>query len=455
MPFLPEDTIAAVATAPGAAAVSVIRVSGPATTALLSTVFRPVGRGKVPFRPEPRRATLGKVLDAAGHPLDEVLLTFFVGPRSYTGEDVAEFACHGGPLVTRLVLERILECGARAAEPGEFSRRAFLGGKMDLTQAEAVMDLITAKTELAVRAAQAQLSGGLGQRIEAARAAVLEIVAHVEAWIDFPEEDIDPVTGALLQEKIAVVRSRIDGLLATADRGRILREGLRTVICGAPNVGKSSLLNRLLGYDRAIVSDVAGTTRDTIEEIINLRGIPLRLIDTAGLRESDDVLEQAGMARTLRQLDQAELVIHVVDASRPRGAGSDAPQVMAGTQVLTVLNKADLGRHLDWEAVSGFPFSCATGEGEDALVEAIFRLTGQTQAQWEGECVAISVRHRDALRRAGEGLDAAAALLEANAAGELAALELREALDALGEIVGRLDIEDILGEIFGRFCIGK
>ncbi|HRX56997.1 MAG TPA: 50S ribosome-binding GTPase, partial [Verrucomicrobiales bacterium] len=304
-------------------------------------------------------------------------------------------------------------------------------------------------------AAQAQLSGGLGQRIEAARAEVLEIVAHVEAWIDFPEEDIDPVTGALLQEKIAVVRSRIDGLLATADRGRILREGLRTVICGAPNVGKSSLLNRLLGYDRAIVSDVAGTTRDTIEEIINLRGIPLRLIDTAGLRESDDVLEQAGMARTLRQLDQAELVIHVVDASLPRGAGSDAPQVMAGTQVLTVLNKADLGRHLDWEAVSGFPFSCATGEGEDALVEAIFRLTGQTQAQWEGECVAISVRHRDALRRAGEGLDAVAALLEANAAGELAALELREALDALGEIVGRLDIEDILGEIFGRFCIGK
>ena len=173
MPFLPEDTIAAVATAPGAAAVSVIRVSGPATTALLSTVFRPVGRGKVPFRPEPRRATLGKVLDAAGHPLDEVLLTFFVGPRSYTGEDVAEFACHGGPLVTRLVLERILECGARAAEPGEFSRRAFLGGKMDLTQAEAVMDLITAKTELAVRAAQAQLSGGLGQRIEADRKSVV------------------------------------------------------------------------------------------------------------------------------------------------------------------------------------------------------------------------------------------------------------------------------------------
>lgn len=452
-----EDTIAAVATPPGAGAISVIRVSGPGVLRVLGGAFRPARAGAF----VPRRATLGRIVDAAGRDLDEGLLTFFPGPRSYTGEDVAEFAGHGGALVTRLVLERLVECGARPAEPGEFSRRAFLAGKMDLTQAEAVMDLISAKTELAVRAAQSQLSGGLGRRIEEARAAVLEIVAHVEAWIDFPEEDIDPATGALLQEKIAGVLRLIEGLLDTADRGRILREGLRTVIGGEPNVGKSSLLNLLLGYDRAIVSDVAGTTRDTIEEVINLRGIPLRLIDTAGLRDSDDALEQAGMERTRRQLDEAELILHVVDATR---GPSGQPPIVAGgpgAVVLTVLNKTDLAPHPGWApvvAASGgkvVPLSCLTREGEAALVEAIFHLTGQTQAEWEGECVAIGLRHRDALFRSREALQAGAALLEAQAPAELAALELREALDALGEIVGRLDIEDILGEIFGRFCIGK
>ncbi|MDA7682946.1 tRNA uridine-5-carboxymethylaminomethyl(34) synthesis GTPase MnmE, partial [Akkermansiaceae bacterium] len=285
-----SETIVAIASPPGMGAVSVVRLSGSRAFEIATSVMK----GK--RLPEQRRVGLRSIHDNAGRVIDEGLLIKFEGPGSYTGENVVEFTGHGGIMVTRRVLERFVEAGAAPAGPGEFTERAFMNGRMDLTQAEAVMDLISAQTSLALRSANEQLDGRLGRTCEEIRAKLLGATAHVEAFIDFPEEDIDPEVGEVLCKALREQSTLIAGLLATADQGRILREGVRTVIFGKPNVGKSSLLNRLLGYQRAIVSSREGTTRDTIEEVVNLQGIPLRLIDTAGVRESSDEIEQEGIA---------------------------------------------------------------------------------------------------------------------------------------------------------------
>ena len=308
-----DDTIAAISTPFGEGAIAVLRLSGPRAAEIAGAVFR----GKKPVTELPARVQhFGAIFDGE-EKLDDVLLTVFRAPHSYTGEEVVEIACHGGVLVSRRILEALLRQGARSAEPGEFTQRAYLHHKMDLTQAEAVMDLISAQTDLALRAASEQLEGRLGERIRALREAFIELLAHVEAYIDFPDEDIDPATGEALLAKLDAMRGEIDALLATADRGKVLREGVRTVIYGAPNVGKSSLLNLLLGHERAIVSARPGTTRDVIEETINLRGLPIRLIDTAGVRESEDEIEREGMKRTHQELARADLALHVFDASQP------------------------------------------------------------------------------------------------------------------------------------------
>ncbi len=446
-----DDTIAAIATPPGQGAIALIRVSGTRARGIAEEVFsRRVTT--------PRLQVFGTVADADGQVIDEVLLTWFQAPHSYTGEDTLEISCHGGLLVTQKVLERVLEAGARPAEAGEFSQRAFLNGKMDLTQAEAVMDLISAQTDLALKAAHEQLSGRLGNALTQLREDLIGIVAHVEAYIDFPEEDIDPETGEALLGRIDAVRKTIDQLLATADQGRILREGVRTVICGAPNVGKSSLLNVLLGFDRAIVSDTAGTTRDTIEEVINLRGIPLRLIDTAGVRESEDLIEREGISRTQAQIANAELVLEMVDVSAPKsGAGSEeiAASIPPGTHHLRLLNKIDRGEHEEWAGAEGVRLSCTEKQGIDTLTEAIFAKLGGPGANWGADLVAINARHKRCLARAAEDLANARQRLAGGESPEFTALELRSALDAIGEVVGKTDVEEILGEIFSTFCIGK
>ena len=315
------------------------------------------------------------------------------------------------------------------------------------------MDLISAQTRLALRAARSQMEGRLGQQTADARDALLETLAHLEAWIDFPEEDIDPHTGGRLREEIDSVLRTIDGLLATADQGRILREGVRTVLFGAPNVGKSSLLNRLLGFERAIVSETAGTTRDTIEETINLGGIPLRLVDTAGVRDASDAIEAEGILRTTRQIEAADLLIEVVDASEAPGE-SAAPD--SGTPRVLVLNKADLTIHPAWEGVEAVRLSCATGSGFDDLSEEIHRVLQLTDADWGDQSVAINARHQESLETARRQLRAAIVqLTDASDHPELAAIDIREALDSLGEIPGKVDTEDLLGVIFSRFCIGK
>ena len=445
-----NDTIAAISTPLGEGAIAVLRMSGPRAVEIAGEVFR----AKTPAGAAAARVQqLGAVFDG-GRKMDDVLLTVFRAPHSYTGEDVVEIACHGGVLMTRRILELLLKCGARSAEPGEFTQRAYLSGKMDLTQAEAVMDLITAQTDLALRAAGEQLEGRLGERIRVLREWLVELLAHVEAYIDFPEDDIDPDTGDALRAKLDTVRAETEALLATAGQGRVLREGVRTVIYGAPNVGKSSLLNLLLGYERAIVSARPGTTRDVIEEVISLRGYPLRLVDTAGIRESSDEIEIEGMARTRRQVERADLVLEVADAS-VANAGCEMRNAEWAGKTLLILNKSDLGEHGSWGGVEAVRISCLKNDGIARLEEAIIeRITGG-QAAHRDWSVAINARHHACLAKARDYSDAAHRALGEGLSPEFIAEELRGALDAVGEVVGKADSEEILGKIFSTFCIGK
>jgi tRNA modification GTPase len=472
-----DDTIAAISTAVGEGAIAILRVSGPEAVNLVARIFQ---GSTAPEKMESRRSYFGEIYDTTGV-IDQVLLTIFRRPQSYTGEDLFEISCHGGILVTRKILSLLLNGGARSAEPGEFTQRAFLNGKMDLTQAEAVMDLIRAQTELALRAANEQLAGHLGRELTKIQDELLTTLAHIEAYIDFPDEGISPETGKMLFDRLEETGASLARLIATADQGRILRHGLRTVIYGEPNVGKSSLLNLLLGYDRAIVSETPGTTRDTIEETINVRGIPVRLIDTAGKRSSEDSVEQEGIRRTELQLAQADLVLQVVDASLPSSGETDGqtsglsneaaevsdnsakledererPMSSAGQKSrILILNKVDLGLNPDWEASLGVRFSCRTREGEEALNQAIwdFVMTGGLSSQ--DFRIAISVRHQACLQKAVTELEAAKNGLANNELPELISIELRGALDAIGDVIGRHDTEDLLGRIFSEFCIGK
>ncbi len=451
-------TVAAIATAPGVGAVSIIRVSGVDAVQIADAALSGKSSKTILARAAERYAKLCKVLDIQGNVIDEVLATVFKNPRSFTGEDVVELACHGGVLVTRRVLERLLECGARSAAPGEFSKRAFENGKLDLTQAEAIMDLISAQTDLAMRAAHEQMQGKLGAQSEVLREKLIGVVAHVEAYIDFPDEDIDPDTGAAMLDRIDEVLAGIDAMLSTAEQGRILREGVRTVICGEPNVGKSSLLNALLGYERAIVSDIAGTTRDTLEEVVNIEGIPLRLIDTAGVRISEDKIEQQGIIRTEKQLELADLIIEVVDGSQPMKRLLTAEQI-AGRKHVLVMNKYDLGVHKSWGNISGVHSSCdgkvLEYTGMDLLGKKIADELLLSESMWGGHAVAINARHQECLRRGKAALSLAREGLESSVGAEFVSLDLRVSLDAIGEVAGRVDTEEIFDAIFGAFCIGK
>ncbi len=443
--MLLDDTIAAISTPVGEGAIAVLRVSGPDAVIVVARIFR----GSIaPEKMEPRRSYFGEIYDGSGV-IDQVLIITFRGPHSYTGEDLVEVSCHGGVLVTGKIFSLLLNAGARSAEPGEFTQRAFLNGKMDLTQAEAVMDLIRAQTELALRAANEQLAGYLGRELIDIQDQLLTTLAHIEAYIDFPDEGISPETGKMLFDRLEETGGSLARLVATADQGRILRHGLRTVIYGEPNVGKSSLLNLLLGYDRAIVSETPGTTRDTIEETINVRGIPVRLIDTAGKRSSKDSIEQEGIRRTELQLAQADLVLEVVDASLPgTTGGSERERIL-------VLNKIDLGVHPDWVSSSGVRFSCRTREGEESLSQAIWDFVMAGGFSGQDFRIAISVRHQACLQKAITEVEAAKAGLANNQLPELISIELRGALDAIGDVIGRHDTEDLLGRIFSEFCIGK
>jgi tRNA modification GTPase len=443
------ETIAAISTPAGEGAIALVRVSGVDAIAVADKIFR--GKEK-PSRFLSHVQHFGEILDRADRLIDQVMLSTHRAPASYTGEDLVEISCHGGALVSAKVLEACLRAGTRAARPGEFTERAFLNGKMDLTQAEAVIDLIRAKTDLALRSATEQLEGRLGENIRKIRDELISLLANIDASIDFPEEGIAPDEGKTLRARLDSVREEIAALLATADQGRILREGVRVVIYGATNAGKSSMLNRLLGYDRVIVSETHGTTRDTIEETINLDGVPIRLLDTAGLRASESELEREGIARTEKSLQLADLRLHIVDRNAPKPTHFD--ERAGDANEIVVLNKSDLPENSDWKEFRALRISCVTGEGLPQLQKEILaRITRQNLRP--ESTVAINTRHRDCLRRALESCDRARAALGRTLSPEYVAVDLNEALRAVGEVIGAVDVEQILDSVFGQFCIGK
>ena len=445
---LPGETIAAISTPVGEGAIAIVRVSGENAIAVADRIFH--GNQKPSDLP-PHTQALGEIIEG-DRAIDQVMLSVHRAPASYTGEDLIEISCHGGILVTAKVLEVCLRAGARAARPGEFTERAFLNGKMDLTQAEAVMDLIRARTDLALRSAHEQLEGRLGETIATIRSGLVDLLAHLEAAIDFPEEGIAPDESARLGQRLESIREQMRVLLATADQGRVLREGVRAVIYGPTNAGKSSLLNRLLGYERAIVSEKPGTTRDTIEEVLNLRGIPIRLLDTAGLRDSENEIEREGIARTEKSLAGADLLLHVLDRSVAKPAnfeGTSSEQIR-----LVLLNKSDLPEHPDWAQIDALRICCLSVDGLRGLEEAIVAKISEKHLRPESG-LAINARHHDCLRRALSSCDLAAGTMEAALAPEYVSVDLRAALRALDEITGAANAEEIRDALFAQFCIGK
>jgi len=428
-----RDTIAAVATAPGRGGIGVVRVSGPAARAIALQIL-----GKLPT---PRHALHARFLD-----IDEGVALYYAAPHSYTGEDVLELQGHGGPVVMQALLGVCLDAGARLAEPGEFTRRAFLEGKLDLAQAEAVADLIDATSREAARSAMRSLAGEFSSHIAQLGSQLVELRALTEAMLDFPEEEVDRLHRDDAAARLARTRAALEDLLAKSRQGSLLRAGIHAVIVGRPNVGKSSLLNRLAGEERAIVTPVAGTTRDALREPIQIEGVPLTLVDTAGLRSSSDLVERLGIERTHRELGQADLVLAVVEAG---GAEDRLPEAPEGVRVIRIYNKVDLAPGFVVPA-GGVAVSAKTGAGLDALRRAILEAVGWTAT---GESVFLArERHVRALEAAGRHLEAAGAQLPR---WELFAEELRLAQAALGGITGRFSADDLLGEIFSRFCIGK
>ena len=448
-----EDTICALATPPGTGGIGVIRVSGSAAFAIVD---------RATWRPNhtPCAGWAGYTLHRAdivhptGEVIDGVLLAVFHAPRSYTGEDVVEISGHGGPVPLRQILARLMQCGARMARPGEFTQRAFLNGKLDLAQAEAVGDIIAARTEQAHRLARRQSEGRLSTAVTEIREIVLGVLARIEASIDFPEDVGELDTDACLSE-LASAERRVGVLLATADQGILYREGLKVVLAGRPNVGKSSLLNALLRADRAIVTPVPGTTRDVIEETLNLRGIPLRVVDTAGLRETEDEVEQIGVARTRASLADADIALLILDATAGETEEDGVLRAaLAGRPHIIVWNKWDL-KPGDDPPAEGVVVSAVTGWNlaalEDALAE---RALGGNAADTEDTFV-THARHKQALETALARLADARKTLNAALPADFVSIDVRGVLDALGEITGETAGEDVIREIFARFCIGK
>lgn len=445
-----QDTIAAVATPPGRGGVGIIRLSGPRAPAIATAM---AGR-----LPPPRQAALRSLRDADGRVLDEAVLLYFPGPGSFTGEDVVELQAHGSPIVLESLLRAAVAAGARRARPGEFSERAFLNGRIDLAQAEAIADLIDAGSEAAARAARASLAGDFSREVDALAGALVDLRVWIEGALDFSDEDVDWLAAPQLGERLAAAEARLATLLDHARSGRRLTDGLTIALAGAPNSGKSTLLNRLAGDDLAIVTDIPGTTRDILRTDLILDGLPVRLSDTAGLRDADDPIEREGIRRARAALGDAELVLYLIDdAAGPDAADLDElARLPATARILVLRNKADLSGRAPGgcEPVAGHPALriCArSGAGLDVLKTAILQIAGlgEREAPYSARA-----RHLEALSRTQAELSRVRDQLHGSHP-ELAAESLRLAHEALGEITGRFGSEDLLGEIFSRFCIGK
>jgi len=443
-----DDTIAAIATPPGRGSIGVVRISGPDAYKLGAAITKK--------SLTPRVAHYGSLYDTDDSPIDESITIYFKAPHSFTGEDIVEFQCHGGPVVLDLLLKACTTLGARLANPGEFSERAFLNDKLDLAQAEAISDLINASSEQAARSAVNTLKGAFSEKIVDIVDNLTALRIYTEAAIDFPEEEIDFLNDGVVLNQLSEIKQQVDELLANAHQGSLLSEGFNLVIAGRPNAGKSSLLNRLAGHDRAIVTDIAGTTRDLIQEKILIDGLPINLVDTAGIRDSEDIVEQEGIRRSWDEIHRADTVLLIIDAN-------DSTDVQAlynefsqdnydPARTIVAINKVD--KHppkLDHQGA--LLISAKTGEGIDELKQAIKAHAGYTPGNEQG--FIARRRHIDAIERAKLLIDSGYDQLTLAGAGELLAEDLRLAQDALGEITGKLSSDDLLGKIFSSFCIGK
>lgn len=461
-----DETIVAVATPPGEGGIGVIRISGPQAQAIGERILRHPSGKTITTWPE-RKVRLGVVLSSEQKIMDEVIFFFFRAPRSYTGEDVLEIQGHGGQKNMELILSTAMAAGARLAEPGEFTKRAFLNGRIDLAQAEAVIDLITAQTDLAHQAAQEQLRGRLSEYLRRCEERLLAVLAQIEAALDYPEDEIPGVDREEAIRVITDVAGELAALAAQAEKGRILREAATVVLAGRPNVGKSSLLNRLLDEERAIVTPIPGTTRDFVAEISNFRGLPVRLVDTAGLRETSDPLEQEGVRRAWHWVEKAELILIVLDAAAGLSAEEEQliQEINGKKRMFIVLNKSDLPPRLTadglaekFSALPGLPVltvSAVSGEGLEDLRERIREELAGKEFGLGHPVLVTNLRHKDALERAARSLQSVTAGLRDGLSEDLLTVDLRAALEALGEITGRTVAADVIDLIFSRFCVGK
>jgi len=455
------DTIAAVATPMGEGGVAIIRVSGTDSIDVVDKIFR--GKNKL-STVDSHTIHYGFLMDPqSGERVEEVLVSVMRAPRTFTREDVVEVNCHGGIVSVQRVLELILANGARLAEPGEFTKRAFLNGRIDLSQAEAVIDLIRAKTDRAMKVALAQVEGRLSREIRELRQNLIEAMAHIEVTLDYPEHDVEDVTLNLLRDKCQEVKKEIAGMLQTAKQGKILRDGLSTAIVGRPNVGKSSLLNSLVQEEKAIVTDVAGTTRDVIEEYVNVRGVPLRLIDTAGIRETEDIVERIGVEKSRQLLQQADLILLVLNYNEPLQPDDYRIfEAIAGMNVVVIVNKFDLPQRIDLEDVkTHFPkqplvmTSAKEEKGIDLLEQAISEIFFTGRVQQEDLTYVSNTRHIELLRQAEQAVTDAIEAIELRTPVDMVQIDIKKAWELLGEVIGESVGEDLIDQIFSQFCLGK
>ena len=458
-----DDDIAAISTPIGSGGIGIVRISGSGSVGIADKIFVSADGRKLGDK-KSHTITYGHIVNPkTGETLDEVLVMLMLSPRTYTKENIVEINCHGGLLVTKKVLELVLNNGARLAEPGEFTKRAFLNGRIDLSQAEAVMDIIDSKTELSRKTAMNQLEGSIKQKVHGLREEILDMIAAIEAAIDYPEHDVEEETYSQMHKRITLLKSEIKKLIESADMGRIIREGVEAVILGKPNVGKSSLLNLLLMEERAIVTDIPGTTRDTVEEYMNLGGIPVKIVDTAGIRETGDKVEKIGVEKSRKCAEAADIIFMMLDASCPLSdEDMEILDFIKGRKAVILANKTDIDINIDVDALCKYTdaeniiyISVKEGSGIEKLTERFkdMFLGGDVAAK---ESVLISnARHKNMLEKSMEALDRAIATIESGMPEDFISMDLQAALTALGEITGDSVDDEIIDRIFTRFCLGK
>ncbi len=457
-----EDTITAISTPIGVGGIGIVRISGSKSLDIARKLFRTKAGKKIKDYKN-RYFYYGKIVDSEGKTVDEVLMVIMLAPNSYTKEDIVEIHCHGGIVPLRQILKLTIQQGARLAQPGEFTKRAFLNGRIDLAQAEGIMDLICAKTETAAKASIQHMEGILSERIKNMRENLIDLLARIEVTIDYPEEDIEEIEAKRCIESLTYINKEIDRLLATADRGKLIRQGIKVVIVGKPNVGKSSLLNALLRENRAIVTDIPGTTRDIIEESLDINGVLVRILDTAGIRKAKDIIEDIGIKRSIQNMKEADLVLWVMDATRIIDKEDlEIAESIKEKKKIVILNKVDNHVIIDLnnvkEYIEGVPVirtSAILGQGISDVEKRIYDMVMSGKIQADDELMITNIRHQEALMRANEHIRDALDALKDNVALDLVSIDIRGACDALGTITGESVTEDLIDKIFSEFCLGK